>query len=60
MVELAVVLKWLNLVEQIGGIIDRCVDKLEEIRQPGFDPDAIDLAALKAELVGLPDLPEKP
>jgi hypothetical protein len=58
--DIVTILKWLNLVEQIGGIINRCVEKLEEIRQPGFDPDAIDLAALKSELLGLPDLPEKP
>jgi len=60
MVELAVILRWLNIVETLGGIIERCVAKLDEVRQPGFDPNSIDLAAMKAELVGLPDLPEKP
>jgi hypothetical protein len=52
-------MRWLEIVQIIGGVIDNCLKKLEEVKQPGFDVNKINLAELKAELVSLPDLPEK-
>lgn len=53
------IIKTIELVQLIYGILAACAKKLDEISKPGFDPDKVDLKKLRDELLALPDLPKK-